>query len=338
MRIDFHFYAIYTLCRLSGMKDKFSKKIAYASQHTDDAKYDHVLEFSSGGRFQQQMSAHKFLDLGVFSKNTGYDIFIPFHFLPGIEGEDFYEKLLCRQNSKTAKEMLEDTLHTLNKPYGIHRLGISLHVYADTWSHQNFHGLLKKHNNVEDIELQNDIENDSEKITWFRAKFIPPIGHGQAYIYPDEPYLIWKYRANNMKEKLMVNNQIRTIDAIYHIYNFLVNDVKKIKPEIYNEDAKKWEDIKDNLRQVVLAKRQIESRIKLWQEKLKTGFFGFEAQIQYDDREWFKEAVKVINKDRNIFDKKENFHKSDWKYFHDALTLHKFYIKHELLPKYGIIT
>ncbi len=106
MQLDFHFYTIYTLCMLSGIKHKYSKKIAYASQHTDDAKYDHELEFVSGGRFQQQMSAHKFIDPGVFDKKTCYYIFLPFHFLPGVEGQEFYEMLLCRENSVTANELL----------------------------------------------------------------------------------------------------------------------------------------------------------------------------------------------------------------------------------------
>lgn len=128
MKIDFHFYAVYTLCKFAGIKEEYSKKIAYSSQHTDDAKYDHELVFLNGGRFQQQMSAHKFLDLGVFSNKAGYDIFLPFHFLPGVEGEDFYEKLLCRENSDIARKMLDETLTTLDKGYGIHRLGIALHV------------------------------------------------------------------------------------------------------------------------------------------------------------------------------------------------------------------
>ncbi|SHH76916.1 hypothetical protein SAMN02745135_02037 [Caloranaerobacter azorensis DSM 13643] len=339
MKIDFHFYTIYVLCRLAGIKHEYSKKIAYASQHTDDAKYDHELEFISGGRFQQQMSAHKFLDLGVFSKKTGYDIFLPFHFLPGIEGKDFYEKLLCRANSRTAKEMLKDTLNTLNKPYGIHRLGIALHVYADTWSHQNFHGLYKFHNKVDDIELENKEQSEFQEIeVELKSTFLPAIGHAQAFIFPDEPYLIWKYKGRNNKEYFRIDNQKRTMDAAYNIYSFLINDVKDKKSDLFDKESKGWDEIKDKLREVLFVNKPIEQREELWKQKIKDGFFGFKVDIEYDDREWFKQAVEVIDKDRRIYDKKEVFHISDWKYFHDALTIHKFYIKNELLPKYGIIT
>ena len=37
MQIDFHHTAIYVLCRLAGMKSVHAEKVAYASQHVDDA-------------------------------------------------------------------------------------------------------------------------------------------------------------------------------------------------------------------------------------------------------------------------------------------------------------
>ena len=39
-----------------------------------------------------------------------------------------------------------------DRPYGLHRLGVTMHVYADTWAHQGFAGILDKINEVEDIE------------------------------------------------------------------------------------------------------------------------------------------------------------------------------------------
>lgn len=286
MQLDFHFYAIYTICKLAGLKDDYSKIIAYASQHTDDAKYDHVLEFISGGRYQQQMSAHKFLDHNVLDKKICYDVFLPFHFLPGIVGTDFYEKLLCRENSVTANELLQDTLRTLDKPYGLHRLGVTLHVYADTWSHRGLDGL--GHNYVE-------------------------------------------------KDYNDINDPKRCMDALFHIFLFLNNQVRS-HIELYENKPAKWNEIKDKFVELLSIRDTIENRELLWQQKISEGYFGFKSNIAYDDREWFNEAVEVIDKDKKIYDRKKNFQTSDWKYFHDALTLHKFYVKNELLPKYGIIT
>lgn len=339
MQIDFHFYAIYALCMLSGIKPECSRIIAYASQHTDDAKYNHELVFESGGRFKQQMSAHRFLDLNAFSKEVGYEIFLPFHFLPGIEGKDFYEQLCCRQNSRTALEMMKDTLNTLEKPYGLHRLGIALHVYADTWSHQNFHGLLKYHNEVEDLKCENRKQGIFEEFgTSVISELVPPIGHAQAYTCPDEPYLVWSYRPYQAKSPIKINNLDRTMDAAARVYDFLATEVREKKPEIFIDASKDWRSLENKFRNVFAVVGRLEEREKLWQRKLKEGFFGFSSIIRYDDGEWFREAVEVIDKAYMKYDKKDGFAHADWKYFHDALTLHKFYVKNELLPKYGIIT
>ncbi len=286
MQLDFHFYAIYTICKLAGLKHDYCKTIAYASQHTDDAKYDHVLEFMSGGRYQQQMSAYKFFEYNVIDKKTRYDVFLPFHFLPGVAGTEFYEKLLCRKNSVTANELLQDTLRTLDKPYGLHRLGVTFHVYADTWSHQGFDGL----------------------------------GHNYA-------------EANHND----INDPKRCMDALFHIFLFLNNQVRS-HIELYENKPAKWNEIKDKFVELLSIRDTIENRELLWQQKISEGYFGFKSNVAYDDREWFNEAVEVIDKDKKIYDRKRNFQTSDWKYFHDALTLHKFYVKNELLPKYGIIT
>ncbi|MBP1924320.1 hypothetical protein J2Z76_000173 [Sedimentibacter acidaminivorans] len=338
MQLDFHFYTIYTLCMLSGIKHEYSKKISYASQHTDDAKYNHELEFVSGGRFQQQMSAHKFIDPRVFDNKTCYDIFLPFHFLSGVEGQEFYEMLLCRENSVTANELLNDTLRTLDKPYGLQRLGVTLHVYADTWSHQDFHGLNRDGNKIDYLDLLNTEKTFINEVVLGTSKLIPPLGHGQVYTYPDEPYLRWEYSKCNAEEHYKINNLDRFIDAAFHIFSFLANQVKEHTPVIFEKEPAKWNEIEDKFIEIFSIRESLEQREIIWQRRISEGFFGFKSNIEYNDREWFYEAVEVKNKDLHIYDKKEKFQISDWKYFHDALTLHKFYVKNELLPKYGIIT
>ena len=336
MKIDFHFYTIYTLCKHAGIKEKISKEIAYSSQHVDDAKYDHELFFENGGRFKQQMSAHKFLDLNVFRKEVGYDIFLPFHFLPGGKGEEFYDKLICRENSEIAKQMLEDTLLTIKKPYGIHRLGITFHVYADTWSHQNFHGLQKEHNDVDEL---NQINDDFNFLEDAKSRAIPPIGHGKALSFPDMPFLKWSYKRYSEDDPIKINNLNRCIDAAKNIYDFICNKVYENRKDIFESEPKDWSSIEDKLMEVFSEKNSIDERIESWERKLDNGFFGFHSNISYDDREWFKEAVEVSEKfGKENYYKKSDFNKSNWKYFHDAVTYHSFFIKHELLPQYGIIT
>ena len=338
MQIDFHFYAIYALSRLAGINEIDSKRIAYSSQHTDDAKYDHELIFKSGGRYKQEMSAHKFIDLESLTKATAYDIFIPFHFLPGVEGDSFDEKLICRQNSLPAQEMLEDTLKTLDKPYGMHRLGIALHIYADTWSHQNFVGLINDYNSIEDLDgegypFQLNLKDQLYKLS-------PPIGHGKVWKYPDIPFIKWNYKYYNGEDSGEIDNLTRTLDAAKHIYEFLVERVREVSKDIFVSEPMPWDEVKIKLSEILSKPGELEHIEKLWQEKFIEGYFGFNTDITYDDREWFREAIEVYRDEyyvyHEIYDKKANFEKSEWKYFQDALTYHKFYIKHELLSKYEI--
>ncbi|EQM51586.1 putative signal peptide domain protein, partial [Vibrio parahaemolyticus VPCR-2010] len=38
-----------------------------------------------------------------------------------------------------------------NKPYGVHLMGIAMHVYADTFAHQGFAGVIHAYNKVDNL-------------------------------------------------------------------------------------------------------------------------------------------------------------------------------------------
>ncbi len=138
MKIDFHYYAVYTIARLCGIKDAYAEILAFASQHVDEARYDHTLYFAQGGRYKQIKSAHRFLSFSAADKDVMYDIYMPFHYIPNGKGEDFEQRMLCKPFSETLDDILKDTYSTLNKDYGLHRMGVVLHVIADSFSHNNF--------------------------------------------------------------------------------------------------------------------------------------------------------------------------------------------------------
>jgi len=350
MQIDYHFYGIYTLCRLAGINEAISKKIAYSSQHTDDAKYDHVLKFQNGGRYKQEMSAHHFIDLKVASDEVGFDIFIPFHFLPGLIGDVYEEKLVCRQNSEIAVEMLKDSIKTIHLPFGIHRIGISLHVYADTWAHDGFNGLRSPFNEVINLKcngregkgkLRDKIGVGIKGLIWQLKKLLmpmlPPIGHAQAITSPDEPYLCWRY-LNHEMVLIESNNLKKVTESLFYIYKFLSEDLLKAKEEIFIEPAKEWGDIKEKLENIFRLEESSENRLLNWQHKLSEGYFGFTSSIVYDDREWFGEAVKVISQEGHSdkYESKADFSRSDWRLFQNAIKYHRFYIKSRLLAEHDI--
>lgn len=339
MNIDYHFYATYAICRLAGMRDEAARTISYACQYTDDAKYEKDIEFEDGGRFVQQMSAHAFIDMDVLSKSTGYDIFIPFHFLPCGEGDNLSKKLICKRDSAVANAMLEDCILTMEKPYGLHRLGIALHAYADTWAHEDFIGILNDLNEVDDIDLENLDQWDIEEFFTNRLipNFIPPIGHGEALTYPDEPYLKWSYKSGVTLKRQHVNNPEKFMECSTRIFEFLDTKLKKSYPDLFESEAGDWEKFRDDFEGILIHRGSVDKRTELWKNSFNNRRLGFESHVTYRENDWFEGAVELVDKENNIFKKKKDFHRSDWKLFHDAVLVHRFFIKNEALPAYDII-
>ena len=346
MQEDFHFYTIYVLSRSAGFDESNARIVAYSSQHTDDAKHGHAIEFINGGRFSQTMTAHRFLDLDSIKKDICYKIWMPFHFLPGNLGVDFYERMITRPNSPVARKMIDDLLGSSLKAYSLHLLGIILHVYADTWSHQDFIGLIHDMNDIRDIRVEGEqesfIEGLLEKLKMEILEYAAPnLGHAQAGTIPDEPFRTWEYTDWSGRRKFRQNTHV-VLDASQNCYMLLLSFIDKFE-KFRVRRAIKWEDLIQVLDELFSEKGDLNHRIKLWQDAIKEGRFGFEPgkgdmSLSYDDREWFKEAVRVIVDDEEKkFERRPGFEVSNWKYFHDGAVYHRFHILHELLPQYGII-
>ena len=348
MEKDFHFYTIYALARASGLDSSNAHIVAYSSQHTDDAKYDHVLEFENGGRFRQVLTAHQFLDPKALDKGTCYNIWVPFHFLPGNSGSDFYERMLARPNSVIAQGIIDDFLGSSPKAYTLHRLGILLHIYADTWSHQNFLGLIRgKMNDVEHLKVKGEDHNSLGAFFEDLKKHIleygaPLLGHAQAGTIPDEPYREWEYEDYRGRH-VHISNQERALEAAQNCYALLLRALRQL-PQYSSQSAVPWQDLAGGMNDLFGRRGGLQERAEAWQEAISGGGVGFAAQgqdkgLQYGDRDWFKASVKVTKTEGqpDKYERQPNFETSHWKYFHDAAVFQRFSILHEVLPAQGII-
>ncbi len=111
-------------------------------------------------------SATKSLDIMVQKY-----VYIPFHFLPGDKTVDIDGKINAfstTPHSENAKILLGNALKSEN-PYLI---GIALHTFADTWSHQNF------------TAFQEDWNSVYPGYNIFK-RLVPNIGHAEAGHSPD---------------------------------------------------------------------------------------------------------------------------------------------------------
>lgn len=295
MQEDFHFYTIYALCRSAGLDEKTAHIIAYSSQHTDDAKYEEPLEFINGGRFSQTLTAHRFLTLDSLGKSVCYRIWIPFHFLPGNQGVHFYERMITRANSTVSKKMMDDILNFPFKAYSLHLLGIALHVFADTWSHQGFMGIIHSMNNIDDIKIQDEdndfinslLENLKRDAMEYAA---PELGHAQAGTIPDEPFRKRQYMDYKGRLIFKENPQI-ALDSAQNCYMVITNFIEK-RALSTGKRPIKWDDLLPplNVNELFSQPGSLNERITLWKKAIGDGRLGFEPgdldrNTNYDDRE-----------------------------------------------------
>ncbi len=351
MQIDFHHAVTYVVARLSGFKKEKAAIIAHAAQYVDDATSGGTVHFSNNAMYHRISSAHAMTDPNNFKKSIkNHMVWLPFHFLPGNNGLEagknpeggFINKIVCTKNSPVAKDMVRQAILEKDKSYGLQRLGITMHVYADTWAHQKFAGVLHDINEVEDAVEVSDTGVFKGGIgSWWRDLLddtIPPLGHGRANVFPDMPFLTWEYK-NNSGESITRNNPDDFCEAVDHMC-MAMKRYRLGNPDDTDVTGIQKSD-KDKIRLLFegIKEKDGEKRHKEWLKRIAEGHFSFGPEkVHYSGKgknSWKKEALGT-NFDESVCQYSESFMASNWKLFHDAAQAHRFHVLHDLLPKYGI--
>jgi len=352
MQIDFHHAVTYVVARIAGFSHFRAGKVAYCAQYVDDAINGGAIRFDNGAMYCRISSAHKSLDYRNSKGLKNRQVWLPFHFLPGNGGlpasevprGTFHKRLLCHPDSAVAHDMLVACIRDKGKPYALHRLGIAMHVYADTWAHQNFAGVNHKVNQAGNISSQDDgadIRLRDKLINFFISEAFP-LGHGAVLTYPDRPYLRWEYK-NGLGQRIERDNPKDFLDAADHMCmamrRWLANDPDAQVAGLPEADkAKIGSLLKD------LKTGNEEARHQAWLTEIEAGHFSFgPAKVAYAPKgrgSWKYKALGTLewkdDPDDKPYPYRPNFLKSDWKMFHDALMAHRFGIIHDILPRYGI--
>ncbi|PZD73484.1 hypothetical protein C1752_02000 [Acaryochloris thomasi RCC1774] len=371
MQIDFHHGVTYVVARLAGFEHQDAQVIAYSAQYVDDATNAGIIRFNNGTEFNHVSSAHKFLDYRNFRELAHHQVWMPFHFLPGNGGlpadqspiGSFIDKLICRPNSYIAQDMvaacisnsLFSTHPTHPQSHSLHRLGITMHVYADTWAHQGFAGISHPVNEAKIlVDAQGKIDQKStERVKrYFNKNFVNrfahffisevfPLGHGAVLSNPDRPYLKWGY-TNGLNQRIMRDNPTDFLEAADQMCRWMqryrIGDPAACCPGLPQADKQ----LIAKLLQTT-TKRSSRSRHKIWLRAIAEGQFSFgKTQVTYKAKgkgSWKHQALgteAVVDTGDEIFPFQATFLDSHWKRFHDALEEHRTYVVHKLLPKYGI--
>ena len=200
MNIEFHYYALYYISRCAGFSESDASTLAGSSQLVDESTAPWEIRGESPTSLTQVTQNYVFWD-----EEVAKGIYRPFHFIPGVQAlaasrrrDGKAGRFVTTEDSPIAREVLIAAL----KSHDLFRIGIALHVYADTWAHQNFSG---------DSEPQNAFEQTS---------LLPAAGHLQALKNPDNPRLVWK--DPRLKDEYgIVDNAMRFSRAADMIYRFL---------------------------------------------------------------------------------------------------------------------
>lgn len=294
MEQDSHYYVIYLMCLTAGLEAEEAYEIAYSSQYVDDAtdgREKIVLDENKNKyRFDPLRTSHNgFESIGV---DVQQKIYYPFHFLPGLDGETFEQKMVTCPGKKGLlfNKVIDETLKSKNH----YRVGISLHALADTYSHADFSGLWSWSNDANRVNYipagKNWFSNLFGKCRWHfrRALFAasPPIGHSNAFTFPDFPYLTWKYVDYNGKF-VPVSNNTKFANGFLDLYEDLIGKYAaqlKKSPRFIRGDKKiahtrQNEELRQTLWNGVNYSGRLKKRCENWKKIIRDFVQEFNSEI-----------------------------------------------------------
>lgn len=328
MEISSHYYALLALCRARGLKKDVAHKVAFASQFVDDAKIN-CLSATNGFTIQNIATCHSYFKVKTYNFQAMLANTAAFHFIPGCEGKTFTEKLVCRENSSIINQIIDEYME--NEP---EVFGMLMHIYADTFAHQGFSGLLSKENDIEELKIENMLIFQDGFTTYNGLKtgfsnffsnlkfikkikndkdlddFIPAYGHGQAEHCPDIPYLQWSYKysedrcESEKKEILKIDNVERYKRAFTNIKDKI--DMYINKNPSYNDSLislEQKEGLFVTFLEVLKQRESTPSKIKSWQNFLITNELLDSTDtdiLTYNETLWFKDLIKNYNHEDKI--------------------------------------
>lgn len=351
MQIDFHHATTYVVARDAGLSHHDADIIAYAAQYVDDATCTGAVYFNNGAAYNRISSAHKMVDIRNAEELANHYVWLPFHFLPGNGGltadkspeGSFINKIICTPDSPIAQEMVRDAIREKDRAYGLHRLGVTMHVYADTWAHQGFAGVTHPINEVEKARETSKSGIFKKTLGGLLSSIledaIPPLGHGRAQAFPDMPFLQWQYK-NGRGELITRDNPANFIEAAEQMCKAMRRyDMGDPAADVPGLTAATREQIINMFATTVSDNG--ESRHQRWLQAIRNGYFTVCGKVDIDDYfargvDSWKSAALGTSEELSKYPYTEHFLNSHWKHFHDAVQAHRFNVIYNILPKYGI--
>ncbi|MFO8049290.1 MAG: DUF6765 family protein [Desulfosudaceae bacterium] len=347
MQKDMHYYGVYALARAAGMRTEAAEIVATASEYVDDAIWDKEVFLEDGRSILAELTAHKLLNLKNADAEDQRKVWLPFHFLPGGVGRNTTERLACRMDSPVARKLVRQNMAVAaDRPYGLHLLGITAHVYADTFAHQGFIGANHEYNRIEtgSISLESSSRDIFDYITGKAKAFwgevasyglsqVFPLGHAAAATYPDRPYLRWSYRRAGDGKEVTRDNPRDFLAGCKALYEMFANYLDKVPHHGQSNSARPWGKIRHPVKRIIELEGDKLTRGKAWKKAMREKrLFGGSTRVpEYKGPKW-SASIDDLEPDKIP----KNLDKLPVYRFYQAARVHRAHVLSNLLPAYRL--
>ena len=357
MQMDFHYDVVYVLAQMAGFTPEESVILATSSQFVDDATSSSLIQFNNGCMYKRISTSHGTFDLrdNGDPADANY-VWAPFHFMPGNDGmpagtgegvgQGFTSRLVCRPDSLVARDVVREALACKDKPYSLHRLGITLHVYADTWTHQGFVGTITDRNKIQNLVLSGAaaLVKKLDNLELDGINQFLPLGHAAVLTYPDLPYIgEWSFDYTDGRPGVTRNNLEIFMEASNRVFKILTlykqGQVPQDAATLFDNLPDLPQDVAEHFEKCFTNfTGNTRTRDNDWMKEINAHCFdGVEDIPDYHESgegSWAYQALgeKVEGK----YSYQPGFLHSDWHRFHDAAIVHRTFVLNELFPRYGI--
>lgn len=367
MDLDMHYYGTYALARAAGLKPEVAETIAYASQYVDDSTDKNIGEHPLGIRFLAEVTAHHPQNLGANrSEDDQRQVWVPFHFLPGGHGKTLSDKLMCVKDSGPARMMVSHHLNRADAPFAVELMGVTAHVYADTFSHYGFSGVSSRQNRVmsdqislhsltdavreylgprvlrffEKFGAQGGLVSNFRNILSLGVQFASgALGHGAVAVYPDQPYLKWTFEyefESDVRPKVSIRDNPATFLEACEKLHRMFRTFAARRPDLQDgTGGLSWNELEDPCKTLLAVEGDIPTRSEAWNHAVQQGLVCA-AQPKgippYTNATWNQARVSL----KDVLEMKVA-RDSHLYHFYQACSLHRHYVLRELLPAHEIV-
>jgi hypothetical protein len=359
-----HYYGVYAMARLAGLRREVARMIATASQYVDDAVEGEIRRHEDGNKLDPVVTAHRVIEI-IENRNEDDQpfVWVPFHFFPGNEGKGFTKRLVCLKDSSLMNELIGHYLELHERPFAPALIGLTAHVLADTFAHFGFSGVSSRRNKVDATSIKPinataptakylDIKLDSffrrfgfQGGLWTNVRrsimsdgaeiASGALGHGAVAVLPDLPYLEWEFEYELSSEVSRRNNTEIYLEACEKLYDMFQRFVSASNDYDDGTSGVDFTTVKERVKDILSFQHGKAERSEQWRSAFSRGELGIPAGEEiphYDPAPWDKERDKFP-----AMDKPDEVADSDVYHFYQAASLHRHYVLRELLPKHGLV-